>query len=126
MTTDGQQYAVKVKTSENEVVSCGVCGQTFSSRSTLSRHMQLHTGQFKFYCDKCKKGYPDKTHFDEHMLKHQGLKYHFEYCSKQFTSKKGYQYHLSAHTGNYRFWCEECKKGFNKQPNYLKHIQSHC
>ena len=61
----------------------------------------------------------------EHMRKHEGLKYHCDYCAKPFMTKKAYQYHLSAHTGKYRFTCERCNKGFNQQREYLKHIDDH-
>ena len=58
------------------------------------------------------------------MRKHEGLKYHCDYCAKQFANKHRYQYHLSVHTGKYRFSCERCNKGFNEQNRYSKHIQS--
>ena len=50
-----------------------------------------------FYCDKCKKGIRDKSDYVEHMRAHQGLKYHCDYCSKPFLSRKGLTYHLSQY-----------------------------
>ena len=87
--------------------------------------MKLHTGQYGFYCDKCKKGIRDKSDYIEHMRAHQGLKYHCDYCSKPFLSRKGLTYHLSQHTGQYRFTCDLCGKGFNDKPIFDKHIQEH-
>ena len=86
--------------------------------------MRLHTGQFKFYCDKCKKGFPDITHYNQHMRNHEGLKYHCDYCAKPFSTKHRYQYHLSVHTGRYKFVCELCNKGFNEKQIYYKHTES--
>ena len=71
----------KINTDKTALIVCSKCPQTFTVRSSLTRHMPLHTGQFKFYCDKCKKGFADVTHFDEHMRKHEGLKYHCDYCA---------------------------------------------
>ena len=59
------------------------------------------------------------------MRNHEGLKYHCDYCAKPFTSKKRYQYHLSVHTGLYRFKCQICGKGFNEKPIFDKHVQTH-
>ena len=104
---------------------CGRCNKRFSQASNLKRHMRLHTGQFQFYCDLCKKGYCDRPSYNEHTRKHEGLRYYCEYCSKPFMSKQKYQYHLSDHTGKYRFWCGTCLKGFNVKPTYETHIISH-
>ena len=101
-------------------IVCSKCSQTFTLRSSLTRHMRLHTGQFKFYCDKCKKGFLIKHGYIEHMRKHEGLKYHCDYCAKPFMTKTAYQYHLSVHTGSYRFACERCNKGFNEQRGLFK------
>ena len=106
------------------LIACNKCGQTFTQRGNLSRHMKLHTGQFKFYCDKCKKGFSDITHYNQHMRSHEGLKYHCDYCAKPFSTKHRYQYHLSVHTGKYKFVCELCNKGFNEKQIYYKHVES--
>ena len=104
---------------------CKKCNKSFVSGSGLKRHMQFHTGHYRFYCDVCRKGFPDSTHYNEHKRIHEGLKYHCDYCSKPFTSQKGLTYHVSVHTGIYRLTCNICGKGFNPKPDFDKHIQSH-
>ena len=74
---------------------------------------------------KCQKEFVDKTQYNEHMRKHEGLKYHCHYCGKPFSGRKAYYYHLSVHTGKYRFLCERCNKGFNGQHDFLKPVKSH-
>ena len=105
---------------------CTKCDKLFANNATLKRHvLQQHTGHFKFFCDKCKKGFGDVTHYKEHMRIHEGLKYHCDYCSKPFTSRLGLTYHLSVHTGKYKFTCNICGEGFNLKRDSDKHVQSH-
>ena len=59
------------------------------------------------------------------MRVHEGLKYHCDYWSKPFVTKQKYQYHLSIHTGQYRFKCNTCGKGFNDRSDYDRHVKSH-
>ena len=92
---------------------CTKCNKTFKSTQTLTRHMELHTGQFSYFCETCRKGFNSKNPYEAHMRAHQGLKYECEYCSKQFMDRQKYSYHLSEHTGQYRFKCNKCDKGFN-------------
>ena len=100
---------------------CTTCNKSFTSRSNLRQHTQLHTGQFSYYCKPYKKGFNNCSYFKEHVRSHEGLTYQCNYCSKQFASKKNYSYHLSIHTGQYRFTCETCNEGFNNKTRYERH-----
>ena len=72
-------------------------------------HSQYHTGKFSHYCGQCRKGFTRKSHYDEHMRKHEGRGYACEYCPKLFQTAKGLRNHLSEHTGKFRFTCEICR-----------------
>ena len=109
----------------NGKVQCSKCNKQYSGRSALKRHMELHTGHFSHYCEKCRRGFNNNSNFQQYMRTHEGLKYQCEYCPKTFMSKKNHLYHLSSHTGEYRFFCEKCNKGFNNQNLYEKHLNSH-
>ena len=115
---NGQDSVKRTHTDKNGSIASVKCGKTFTQHGHLTRHMRMHMGQFKFYCDRCRKGFVDKSQFEGHMRKHEGLKYHCDYCAKQFANKHRYQYHLSVHTGKYRFSCERCNKGFNEQNSF--------
>ena len=104
---------------------CNRCNKVFTAASSLKRHMQLHTGQFSYYCETCRKPFNNNTNFNEHMRAHEGLTYQCQICCKTFTTKKAYSYHMSIHTGQYRFTCENCGKGFNVKPDFEKHLKSH-
>ena len=114
-----------LSTTTTNNVQCTICGKQFASPHSLKQHMQFHTGQYSYYCDPCRRGFINKSHFTAHMRIHKGLKYYCEYCSKPFVNKQTYQYHLSSHTGNYRFKCTACGEGFNNKSSYESHRVTH-
>ena len=105
--------------------TCRKCSKEFTSKNGLSRHMQLHTGQFKFFCEVCRKGYNNNTAYKSHMDKHDGVKYQCNMCSKSFCRKELLLDHKSIHTGVFRFQCDFCGKGFNTKAALKKHNASH-
>ena len=104
---------------------CPECGKGFASAATLRLHSQYHTGKFSHYCGQCRRGFTRKSHYDEHMRQHEGRGYACEYCPRLFQTAKGLRNHLSEHTGKFRFTCEICRKQYNFQDHFLKHLGSH-
>ena len=87
--------------------------------------MQYHTGQFSYYCDLCRKGFAQSSHYKDHVNKHKGVRYYCEVCTKSFARERVYQSHLSVHTGEYKIRCEQCGKGFNLKHQLEKHYATH-
>ena len=104
---------------------CNLCLKTFTSLTGLQRHNQHHTGKYAYFCYKCRKGFVTKNNYDIHMRAHDGRGYPCEYCSRRFSKPQSLQYHLSEHTGQYRFTCSVCSKGFNVKSLFLNHTESH-
>lgn len=46
--------------------SCGICGKSFSQKSTVKRHQTVHTGEKKFKCD-CGKGFANRGNLIAHI-----------------------------------------------------------
>ena len=59
--------------------------------------MQHHTGQYRYQCNECGKGFNEKTHFEYHMRGHDGITFRCKQCSKCFTLKTSLQKHLLSH-----------------------------
>ena len=103
---------------------CDECDKVFTQKSNLRRHANFHSGNFKFYCEICRKGFFRKEQYDSHTRSHAGLKYRCEYCGKGLSSPLQMKYHMSEHTGVYRFNCDDCGKGFNMLSLLEKHVQN--
>ena len=120
-----KQQKEEDKQSEGTLL-CVKCNKRFGNKRTLTRHMDIqHAGRFKFYCDQCKQGFSDSTHYKYHMNKHAGIMYRCSMCTKSFNSEEGRGLHMSVHTGVYRFTCNVCSQGFNQKNRYDKHCNEH-
>ena len=117
------QRVTKTGSEKNRSYRCEKCGRSFSSSSNLNRHLVLHTGNFRWYCDICQKGYNQKDNYEKHIRAHRGLKYKCEYCGKDFAARSRLKYHMSEHTGEYKFVCDKCDEGFNLKPAFEKHME---
>ena len=105
--------------------ACHKCEKVFTAKSSLLRHYQVHTGQFKYSCKICGRQFNNDTNYKIHIRKHEGLKYYCQYCGKTFIKKQSLDYHLSRHTGQYRLNCNICGKGFNEKIKLDKHVTCH-
>ena len=73
---------------QNDSLTCFKCNKIFTTKGNLKSHMERHTGRSSFYCEMCNKGFNNLNHYKTHMQAHEGIKYHCQYCSKAFASKK--------------------------------------
>ena len=105
---------------------CEVCNKNYPRRSSLNRHMRLHTGNYPFMCDVCGKGFNSGSRFKTHMLKHKGLKsFKCEYCNKGFYSNCNLNQHLVVHETGGQYMCHICGKEFKRPFNLKLHMATH-
>lgn len=98
---------------EEKPFSCSECGEGFTQRGSLNRHMILHTGEKPFSCPTCGKGFTQKGNLTKHMIVHTGEKpFSCSVCGKRFTQKKYAVKHTVHHEGEKPFviqssgaWC---------------------
>ena len=118
------EETVALATKQGQYV-CNTCNKVVTARSSLKLHSELHTGQFSYYCETCRKPFYSNTNFKEHTRVHEGLTYQCRYYYRTFTTRQSRTYHLSIHTGQYRFTCQNCDKGFNRKDEFEKHLKLH-
>ena len=85
-----------------------VCVSKWTGKAQSTSH-----GTIFFLLWFVQKGICCQTHYEVHIRAHEGRGFPCEYCSKRFSSKQNLSYHMSEHTGQYRFSCAVCSKGFN-------------
>ena len=96
---------------KGEPLTCDLCSKTFGTNGELEAHIQRHTRDFKFCCDKCEKGFVSKRRLKDHHNACNGLAciikmHNCSYCS--FSTK--YKGVLKDHKYDHR----------SKEPPYKK------
>ncbi|XP_073450661.1 uncharacterized protein [Aquarana catesbeiana] len=105
---------------------CEECGKCFLMKDRLTAHMKIHTGEHLHTCAECGKGFSIKGNLNKHMKIHTGEKpFSCPECGKSFTQKGELDIHMSSHTGKYRFSCLECGKGFSHKEKFQRHQRTH-
>lgn len=105
---------------------CRYCNKTFVDKSTLAKHVKIHTKKNIFKCLTCNRRFVQKSSLDSHFKLHTkiGL-YECDYCQKKFTTKYNLITHIRKHTKTNIYNCYICSKEYAVLSAYQKHLQSH-
>ncbi|XP_061727870.1 zinc finger protein 468-like [Cydia pomonella] len=109
---------------------CLYCQKEFCNRSTVNRHMKIHTDDKPvskdYICDICQKAFAHKRDVRVHLRVHTGEKpYKCKTCSKRFTQLASLQYHVQGHSKIKPYPCDMCNKQFLRRISLERHKRIH-
>ena len=114
----------QLKAKDKNLKKCDFCEKKFTDKSTLTKHLLIHTGVKAFECDFCEKKFTQKGSLYRHLTIHTGEKtYQCSLCEKKFMYKWGLTSHLTMHAGQKAFKCDVCEKEFTQKGNARSHFK---
>ncbi|XP_065072991.1 zinc finger protein 502-like [Ochlerotatus camptorhynchus] len=113
--------------------SCNICGKTFTTNTSLERHMLLHTNEKPYSCDKCEASFRRLLLLKQHVQKvHEGKNPHTcVECNQEFNSPCGlYTHKRTVHlnktaynTASVQVRCILCNERNASVSDLVQHIQ---
>ena len=105
---------------------CDVCWKGFSVPSELVTHERCHTGEKPFKCDVCDKGFAQSGNLKTHERIHTGEKpFKCDVCDKGFARASSLKGHKRIHSGEKPFKCDVCDKACSQACNLRRHKRIH-
>ncbi|CAG7721892.1 unnamed protein product, partial [Allacma fusca] len=103
--------------------TCRICNKTFKAEKFLQDHIRLHTGEFRFLCDKCSYGSMQRSHLVKHMETHSTeWNYECDVCLKKFNTKDNLRSHRrSVHDPSKPCPCPICFRRFINEDQLQRH-----
>lgn len=107
--------------------SCELCAKQFNTHKYLHSHkLIVHSDPktWNFSCAICKKKFPIKSNYDQHIRRHIGEKrFECHLCDKKFVEKVVLKRHIKSHSNVRPFKCELCQMEYKEKKRLDVHLK---
>ena len=124
---------------KEDQIKCDLCDKTFTLKSSLKKHMDLHKETPSFECTYCKSTFKHRDTFRSHRAsckarppaerkerkKRKNKAKTCDICGKQYAGHTSYKHHMLAHEGKFQYTCVVCSKQYNNELHYKEHLARH-
>ncbi len=107
---------------------CDACGESFSKKIDLSRHMRTHTGETLHQCHLCERSCSTKNNLKKHIQQvHTNQRpYKCHVCGKGFIANNVLEQHLKSHEKGTIFYCPVCPTTeFRRGDYFAEHMSKY-
>ncbi|KAF4517761.1 hypothetical protein B566_EDAN002966 [Ephemera danica] len=102
---------------------CPKCGLRYLKVTQLQKHIELHHRDPK--CRQCGKLIKDPLKLRQHEARHRHEKFPCTKCERIFKTPSGLRNHMAIHTGEYKYRCDSCDRGFMNRNIFIEHTNNH-
>lgn len=121
----GQELTATVYTYTAHRHKCDFCEFSTEYKTSIARHIRLHTNERPYECKICKKRFNQKSNLNIHTKTHRNsFEFECSKCHQGFSYKRAWKLHKNRCIVK-QFECYLCKRFFTRKHKLIFHMRAH-